>query len=328
MGRLTSLGTAINSEGKFLENVIAESMDSKVQVLIPKGTIGKNNIGAPLYVIVVKEIPTPPAPPAESRIIGQGYELGPGGATFDPPITFAVKYDKKLFPEGVDESNLRVGYWDDSKWQILESTVDTMATTVSTKVSHFSPYAIISIPPPPAEFVLSELAVNPAAVKLDEPVTISALLTNKGGSKGTFNVVLTVNDIKEAEKEITLVAGASEKASFTVTKSAAATYKIDVNGMAGSFTVATPLPPPPPAPPAPSPAQTLLPASVTPPAPVPASTMAPSPLVPTTTPEPAAEPSPAPTTRWLFPITIAVGVAAVGSVFYLFIKKKSWTKLR
>lgn len=46
------------------------------------------------------------------------------------------------------------------------------------------------------------------------------------------------NSIKEATKDVTLAAGATQEVTFEVTKTTAATYQVDVNGLISSFAVA------------------------------------------------------------------------------------------
>ena len=45
---------------------------------------------------------------------------------------------------------------------------------------------------PAAEFVVSDLVISPAEVYVGEPVTISCLVTNVGGIRGTKTITLEV----------------------------------------------------------------------------------------------------------------------------------------
>ncbi|MFC2060796.1 hypothetical protein ACFLTZ_06935, partial [Chloroflexota bacterium] len=84
---------------------------------------------------------------------------------------------------------------------------------------------------------ISSLSVTPNQVKPAEEVAISAVVTNSGGSKGTYTAILKVNGKEEARKEVTVDAGISQKVSFSVSKDIAATYEVDINGLTGSFVV-------------------------------------------------------------------------------------------
>jgi uncharacterized protein YfaP (DUF2135 family) len=101
-------------------------------------------------------------------------------------------------------------------------------------------------PPPvpsPATFSVSNLFVKPAEVQSKEMVTITVSVANTGGMEGSYSVVLKINDVKEADKSVTVAAGKSETVTFSITKEEAGTYSVEVDGLKGSFTVAAPLPP-------------------------------------------------------------------------------------
>ncbi len=68
-------------------------------------------------------------------------------------------------------------------------------------------------------------------------MTVSAVVANTGGSKGKYTVVLKINGVEEARKEVTLDAGASQKVSFSIAKSIAETYDVNINELAGSSVV-------------------------------------------------------------------------------------------
>ena len=79
-------------------------------------------------------------------------------------------------------------------------------------------------------------------------VTITVSVANTGGTEGTYTVVLKINGVKEAEKNVTIAAGKSQDVSFSVTKEQAGSYSVTVDGLSGSFTVTAPpamVPPPP-----------------------------------------------------------------------------------
>jgi hypothetical protein len=97
-----------------------------------------------------------------------------------------------------------------------------------------------TVPPPtpaPAKFTVSAFSVVPDTCKAGESVTVSATVTNSGGSKGIYSVVFKVNGTEEARMEVTLDAGGSQKVSYTLKKAVAGTYSVDVNGLAGTFVV-------------------------------------------------------------------------------------------
>ncbi len=119
----------IDEDGAFTDDITVESEDSKCLITIDEGTIGLDEDGDPLgelNVVELEELPSaPPDFPAE--VIGSAYDIGPDGATFDPPIALTVEYNENLIPDGVAEENLTIATWDDAadEWVNLDGTVDT-----------------------------------------------------------------------------------------------------------------------------------------------------------------------------------------------------------
>ena len=235
----------VSAAGTFTETVVIESVDGKCWLTINEGTIGLSEDGDPLAEIAVTEMEDPPAPPENSHIIGLAYDLGPDGATFNPPMALTITYDASLIPEGIAEENLVIAMWDEDagEWVELPSTVDTVNHTITASVSHFTTFAIIAreVPPPePATFSLSNLSIWPAEVQPEEAVTINVLVANTGGMEGSYTVVLMINDVKEAEESVTIAAGDSHSVSFSITKEDAGSYSVAVGELSDSFTVVTP----------------------------------------------------------------------------------------
>ncbi|GAI13004.1 unnamed protein product, partial [marine sediment metagenome] len=161
------------------------------------------------------------------------------GATFDPPITFTWRYDHYILPTGIAEKDLVLAYHDGEAWIELECIVDTKNNIITASVSHFTTFAIIGTIPPvpaPAMFSISNLTITPREVASNEPVTITASISNTGETEGSYNIVLRVNGVKEVEKSITLAAGRSQVVSFNVAKEDAGIYTVTVNRLAGIFT--------------------------------------------------------------------------------------------
>lgn len=229
-----------------------KTTDGKLTLDIARGTKLLDSLHRPLTSLSAVLEPSPPAPlPGEAIILA--YNLGLNGATFSPAITLTIAYDPLTLPEDVAEKDLYIAYWDGSKWIALESTVDTTAHTVSCELDHFTIFAVIAplTPPAPAAFSVSNLSINPLEVQPKEAVAITLSVANTGGTEGSYNVVLKINGVKEAEKSITLAAGSSQNVSFSVTKEEAGSYSVDINGLSGSFTVAAAPAPALPAAPAP-----------------------------------------------------------------------------
>ena len=152
---VTNITNIVNAQGVFTQSVTANSGDGKVQLNINTGTTGKTKEGNPLSQISVLPMTTLPAPPAQANVIGLTYDLGPEGATFNPPITLTFTYDPTKIPTGVAEKDLVIAYYDKTagKWVTIDNiVVDPVTKTISGKISHFTAFAVLAVtaPAPPA----------------------------------------------------------------------------------------------------------------------------------------------------------------------------------
>jgi hypothetical protein len=243
----------------------------------------------------------PPSLPADTAVIGLTYDLGPDGATFDPAITITVAYDPDDIPEGVNEEDLVLAYWDGDDWVVLEgSTVDPVTNTITAPVSHFTAFTVIAYSAP-AAFTISGLTISPAEVNVGESVTISITIANTGDISGEYEAIVKIDGVVIATQKVTLAGNVSQKVTFTTSKDAGGIYTVGLGGLSGTFTVKGPPAPPAPTPPAP---------------PAPAPTPAPAPPV---TPVPA---PPAPSFNWWLIGGIIAGVIVVVLVTWIIISRR------
>ena len=91
--------------------------------------------------------------------------------------------------------------------------------------------------PEPANFYVSELTITPNKVVIGHPVNIDILVTNKGDLRGTYEITLFVDNIFEEKKEVTLDGNSKQKVSFTVYKTLAKFYSVNIGGQTGAFTM-------------------------------------------------------------------------------------------
>jgi len=269
----TDVRGMVTTAGVFSEPVTATSEDELCTLDIPEGTVGLTEELEPIDEITIVEMDEPPDPPEDAHVVGLTYDLGPDGATFDPPIALTFSYDPDALPEGVAEEDLVLAYYDEAtgKWVELVGVVDTVNNTITASVPHFTTFAVIGkvpappeeeevptvppveeeeeeeepevvvIPLAPAAFSVSYLSVSPRLeVELGETVAITVLVANTGGESGSYTVVLKIDGMKEAEERVTIAAGESQEVSFSVTREEADSYDVAVDGLSGSFTVVAP----------------------------------------------------------------------------------------
>ncbi len=238
---ITNVSAYVTSGGLFMETVTAKSADGKAVLTINRGTIGKTEAGRALFRISIIEMEEPPTPPTGSNVIGLIYDIGPDGATFDPAITLTITYDPSAIPVKAKEKELVIAIWDKDaeKWIILEGgTVDLVNHTVSAPIKHFTAFSVLAyVRPAPAAFSPSDLKISPTEANVGETVTIDVRVSNFGELSGGYTVTLRIDNLVEDTKYETLSGGTSRTVTFTTTKDVAGSYKVDINGISGTFII-------------------------------------------------------------------------------------------
>lgn len=94
------------------------------------------------------------------------------------------------------------------------------------------------VTPPPGEFEFSDLTISDEEVPAGDSVTITVNVTNTAGVEITGTITLLLNDVKEAEEEVTIDGGDSTIVTFTVTKGSG-DYDVTIAGstLTGTFSV-------------------------------------------------------------------------------------------
>jgi len=236
---VTIISPYIDGDGVFILSATPKSEDGKVQLTINKDTKARTREDTLLTQISILKMTDPPAPPADTKIIGLVYDISPNGATFAPSITLTFTYDPAQVPDGVDQKKLVLATWDSatSKWiEFANCTVDTTAHTISVQISHFTPFTIIAHTRP-AALVISGLTISPTEVNAGQAVTISVQVANNGDLVSSYKLTLKVNNVAVATRDISVGGGTTQTVQFTVTRDAGGTYNVDVNGLTGTFTV-------------------------------------------------------------------------------------------
>jgi len=238
---LTAVRPYLDKESKIKEEVTAYSEDMKVEMCLPVGTRVRSATGTSISSIRIQVMAGPPLRPKDTATVGLVYEMGPAGATFDPPVDLTMEYDESKIPEGVAEKTLVAATYDDStgQWINLESIVATENDTVTAKVSHFSAFTVLAYTRP-ASFSIADLTITPEEIELGEPLNISVLVTNDGNLAGSHEVSLKMDDLLVQTREVALAGGDSEAVSFIITPDTVGEHVIDVDGVKGTCQVAKP----------------------------------------------------------------------------------------
>ena len=142
-----------DEEGVVQEPVELMSSDGETTVEVTAGTVALDAEGEPLEAITIEPMAEMPPAPAAQRVIGFAYDLGPDGATFDPPITVTFSYDRTLLPPGANEEKLVIAFYRTGSqvWESLTNiVVDTETQTITAEISHFTLFAVLVEAEPPA----------------------------------------------------------------------------------------------------------------------------------------------------------------------------------
>jgi uncharacterized protein (DUF58 family) len=81
------------------------------------------------------------------------------------------------------------------------------------------------------------LSINPQQASAGQPVTITINVVNTGTVAGNLNVVLMINGQTEQTRMVSVGPQGTQPVKFTVTKTQAGTYTVDIGGQKGSFIV-------------------------------------------------------------------------------------------
>ena len=240
-GTSESVTGVTTSGGEFTETTTLKSADNDLSLVIPEGTVGQTADGDRLAKVSITKVIGPPAPPEDNDFIGLTYDLEPDGATFDPPITITFTYNPNWIPSGLGPENLDLRYYDeDTKtWIPLDPkdiTIDPNTNTISAQISHFTYYSVM-VHTAPAEFTVSDLAISPAEFEVAEKSTISVAVANIGDVSGTTKITLKLNGVDVTSKLVTLAGHESQTVSFATVQGKPGSYKVDIDGLSGTFTV-------------------------------------------------------------------------------------------
>lgn len=102
---------------------------------------------------------------------------------------------------------------------------------------HITVDAVEIYTPTQAMFTISNISISPPTVGVNQPVTISADVTNNGELEGTYTMTLKIDDAIVDNKDVVVAGGATETISFTVSKDTPGVYAVAVDDQKGFFTV-------------------------------------------------------------------------------------------
>ncbi|MEE9366119.1 MAG: CARDB domain-containing protein, partial [Dehalococcoidales bacterium] len=137
--------------------------------------------------------------------------------------------------------NLMVGYYDEDtgQWVMLDPAnvkIDPATNSVTAEISHFTVFSVIAHTAP-AKFTISNLTISPTTIEVAEQATISAVVANSGDLSGNTKVTLKINGVTIGSQLIKIASHESTKVSFLTVQGEPGSYKVDIDGLSGTFTV-------------------------------------------------------------------------------------------
>jgi hypothetical protein len=130
------------------DSVIIKAADWGASLAIGAGTVALDSAGRPLTMVTARAVqggllPRLPGDPG-IRFTGMAYDMGPDGATFDPPVTlsFTVPGDRWA-PDArysIRTYSTQAGSWDD-----VPASVDPANRIISGRVSHLCIFGLFTV---------------------------------------------------------------------------------------------------------------------------------------------------------------------------------------
>ncbi len=144
-----------NEKGVTTRDVVIELEDSGIKLEIPKGTLmlDMSNIEKGMktediprvdrigVIIIGKNIIQNHF---DTHISNKVYDLQPDDTWFYPAIKVSIIYNENMLPNGTNEDNLKIVYYEDKlyQWIELETIVDKNNNILTTHLNHFTSIGI------------------------------------------------------------------------------------------------------------------------------------------------------------------------------------------
>ncbi|MBI2831272.1 MAG: copper oxidase [Chloroflexi bacterium] len=141
----------VDQHNRVVKEVELRSQDDKVVMALDGGVVLTGAGGSAVQLLSGDSV-TPSQMPPPGTLILRAFQLQPAGVTFNPPMRLSMAYSLQGLLSPLDESSLRIVFWDGAAWQNLASTVDTNLHTVTAQTATSGTFALIAqplAPPPP-----------------------------------------------------------------------------------------------------------------------------------------------------------------------------------
>jgi hypothetical protein len=192
-----------------------------------------------------------------ASLIVTKFALTPGEVAPGETVKASIEVNNQGDLSGTYEANLKLdnaavqtravtlngGSSETIVFNISSDTVGEHKATIGDMVATFVVKKTLS----PAAFTVSELGINPLIADSGKNVEVSAIVKNTGDLSGTYQAILSVDDVAVQTKEVMLNGGGSLTVNFSLTPDTAGQHRVSIGGLLAPFEVKSPpplLPPP------------------------------------------------------------------------------------
>lgn len=89
----------------------------------------------------------------------------------------------------------------------------------------------------PAQFEVSKLTIKPSEMFIGETATVTAVVTNNGGSSGLYNASLKIDTVNSDARSVGLAPGEQKTITFSLKMQTAGKYSIEIGDASAAITI-------------------------------------------------------------------------------------------
>ena len=165
---VTTTGEVTATAAAGGKTTLTTTEGAKATVELPEEAVTADTIVEVVSVTKETVLTAAPMPVGKSLVSAFDLSATSGGvsvSTFAKTLTLTFTYTDEQI-EGLDETTLKIYYWDGSQWVTLTSVVNTATNTITATTSHFTYFAIIGEPVVEEEIPVEEEV--PAELTIEE----------------------------------------------------------------------------------------------------------------------------------------------------------------
>jgi hypothetical protein len=149
--------------GRLLETVDITLSDGVLNIRIPERTIISGQDHKRLKALDIDLSEIIPVTSDDTCLLGAVYTILPDRTTFNPSITLTWEYALIDLPEGINEEDLFLAYYNENsgEWTRLYGVIDTVNHTITTEINHPTTLAAFYVKPTLAVLNTNNIVESP-----------------------------------------------------------------------------------------------------------------------------------------------------------------------